>query len=187
MRRQPRLASGAVVVALALLLVAGCGGDPKPKSLPSPTPSPSPSASASATPPALPAAARADSKEGAIALARHYVALVNYAQGSGDSNALKAVEGPHCGSCIAGRKAIADVYGAGGRIVGGRIQVESAQAFRNPGHTWLVTLGVEFEPQTIDWPEPRKDQHPAGGKLPMNMRIGAVDSDWKVLQWSRGS
>ncbi len=91
----PRLLAGLVA---GVLLLGGCGEEsPKPKPLPKP--SESPSASASPTPPAMPAAAKNQSKAGAIAFARHYVDVINYAQSTGDLEALQAVEDKACKSC----------------------------------------------------------------------------------------
>ena len=176
-----------IAVAVLATLLTACGGNPKPESLPTPSPSSSPSPSKSMSPaPTLPEVAKQPTKAGAIAVARHYVALVNYAQSTGNVEALLAVEGNDCRSCKSGRKAISDVYSAGGTIDGGKLVVRSEEAFRNASQ-WLVTLGVEFEPELIDWPEPRADQRLKGGKLPMNLTMGMQDGQWKVLQWSRGA
>ncbi len=72
-----RVAVGAALV----LALAGCGGDPKADPPPSTTPTPTVSPSPSATPtvPALPEAAKANTKAGAIAFVKYYVGLINHA------------------------------------------------------------------------------------------------------------
>ncbi len=73
----PRLAAGLVACSV---LLAGCGGSPAPKPLPAPRPSSSPSPTTTpAAAPAMPEAAKAKTRAGAIAFARHYVELINYA------------------------------------------------------------------------------------------------------------
>ena len=74
-----RLAAGTSGVLLVSTLGA-CGGSPRAD--PSPTPATTSAAATETptpTPPAMPAAARADTKAGAIAFVRHYVDLINYA------------------------------------------------------------------------------------------------------------
>src|SRR4051794_697515 len=109
----PRVLVGAVVLLLAL---AGCGGDPKADPSPSPSvPSASP-VSTTPAPPALPEAAKANTKAGAIAFVKYYVQLINHAQATGDVAALAAVEDPGCSSCASGRRLLKKIYESGGHI-----------------------------------------------------------------------
>ena len=69
------------VLVLPALTLAGCGGSSGDD--PSPSPTVSTTTSASPTAPALPEAAMANTKAGAVAFARHYIELINYAQATG--------------------------------------------------------------------------------------------------------
>jgi hypothetical protein len=181
----PQLAAGLLAVGV---LIGGCGGSPEPSPLPKPSKSSSPSASATPTPPVMPEAAKAKTKAGAIAFARHYVDLINHAQATGDASALLAVEDTTCGSCERGRKYVDRVYGGGGTIQGGALVIDTALAFRNPATSgWTVTLGVRFGPQRIDWPEPKSDEQLKGGRLPLNVQLVFHNSQWKVAEWTRGA
>jgi hypothetical protein len=181
----PRLLAGLVA---GVLLLGGCGENPEPKQLPKPSKSSSPSASASPTPPAMPAAAKEKTKAGAIAFARHYIDLINFAQSTGDLRALQAVEGRTCKSCAQAESYLERLYGSGGTIRGGDFEVLSASALKNPStHGWLVELGVRFGPQVVDHPSPKPDEHPKGGRLPLNIQVAHRSSDWSVLEWTRGA
>jgi hypothetical protein len=183
----PRLAAGLIAAGLVL---AGCGGSAEPKQLPAPSKSSSPSASPSdvPAPPVLPEAAKAKTKDSAIAFARHYVSLINYAQSTGRVDALKAVEDPGCRSCARADAYLADLYQRGGAIRGGEFRIQGASALRNPAtQGWLVELGVRFGAQTIDHPSPTPDEHPDGGRLPLNVQVAWRVSGWRVLEWTRGA
>ena len=189
MRRHPRLVVVGLLLAL-LGLVAGCGGNPKPETLPSPTPSPSSSATATAgpSPPVLPAAAKARSLAGARAFARHYISLINYAQATGRVDSLSAVEAAGCKSCASSERYLSDLYAGGGTITGGDFKITGITTVPNPAtEGWLVEIGVEFGPQLVDHPAPKTDEHPKGGRLPLNVQVAWQDDGWRVLEWTRGA
>ena len=184
-----RLAALLTTVGLTL---TGCGGAPEPPPPPKAQESPAPSAtatpSAAPTPPAMPAKARKNSRAGAIAFARHYVALINHAQAIGDTAPLAAVEDAACESCRNGREFVRRVYASGGRISGGELRVSDALAI--PDSTtggWTVAVGVRFGPQQVDWGGEKPDQDLGGGQLPLNLQVDFRDNHWKVLQWTRGA
>ena len=95
---------GVVLLSAVALLLTSCSED-RPKAqapatsqtatTPKPSGSPSPK---ELTPPALPAAAREDTKRGAKAFARHYLDLINYAAATGDVAPLQAASSS-CSGC----------------------------------------------------------------------------------------
>jgi hypothetical protein len=183
MRGRHTLAAASGVLCL---LLAGCGGSPEPKSLPKP--SPSTSAPASPTPPVMPDAAKEKSRAGAITFARHYVKLINFAQSTGRLDELKAVENTGCKSCAQADGYLADLYDSGGSIRGGAFTINTVSSLKNPATGgWLVELGVEFGPQVVDYPSPKPDEHPKGGRLPLNVQVAWLEGEWRVLEWTRGA
>ena len=143
--------------------VAGCGGGPSPDTAPTPsasaptasttpatpTASPTPSASASPTAPTLPASARARSKAGAVAFARHYVQLINYAGASGDTVPLQGNSLTSCVKCHDLSKGIDKIYDSGGFIAGGGWKVVAARSFGFRGDYFFVDLAISSSPQVV--------------------------------------
>jgi hypothetical protein len=142
-----------VVGALALLLaLTACGGDPKAD--PSPTPSAPVTTPVSTTPaaPVMPEAAKANTKAGAIAFVRYYVAVQNYASTSGDTTALKSVASPACESCGTIADLIDKTYRRGGHIEGQGWTVLDARPARiNTGQANLeyVDVALRIDAQAI--------------------------------------
>ncbi|GAA4436878.1 hypothetical protein GCM10023170_005530 [Phytohabitans houttuyneae] len=112
------------------------------------TPSESTGGAASATrtskAPALPAAAGAHSREGGAAFVRYWFSLVNHAQGTGDTEPLRAVAGPGCRECEQVVKLIDTAYGDGGSMRGGVYVV------RNVATNGLFTLDAPIYEATLD-------------------------------------
>ena len=73
----------------------------------------------------MPEEAKVESKEGLIAFARYWYELVNYGYETGDVEPVKAVSGPDCFACQSFYRGMSDVYGTGGWIQGGEIEVLS--------------------------------------------------------------
>lgn len=123
----------AVAVAVALMALVGCGDDDtEAKPDPTPTitssPSASPSASEAVTPkppvlPTMPAAARGSGDEAARAFARYWIAMVNYAQSTGDTEPLSALHADYCSGCSAGVEQVKKDWSKGKSIVGGRYKI----------------------------------------------------------------
>jgi hypothetical protein len=141
------------VIAVAVLVVlAGCGGAPKVS--PSPTPS-SPvtsPVSTTPTPPAMPDAAKANTKAGAIAFVRHYVSIQNYASLHGDTAALRKLASPACDSCQSIVRLIEKVYSAGGRIEGDGWTVtraRNAELPASPRSVRYVDVSLQIAEQSI--------------------------------------
>jgi hypothetical protein len=142
------LAGGVV----AALLLAGCSGD-EPAAEPPPlkAPTTSPVATESPTtpePPVLPAAARENTKAGAVAFAHHYIDVVNYVRNSGDTRRLRRLGSSTCESCVAIADLAEDIYAEGGSLQGGRWSVTGSSAL--PGatqHEWQVVTNVRVSEQ----------------------------------------
>jgi len=173
-----------VVGAALVLLVAGCGGDPKADPSPSTSSAPSASSTPTATPPALPDAAKANTKAGAIAFVRHYIDLVNYAQATGDVDALSTVEDPNCKSCTKGREYLSRIYGSGGHIVGGTWSVRHVSA-KKSGENWAVTARGDFASSDTFASRGADPQHANGGPAPTNFIVWH-SAEWKVRAWFSG-
>ncbi len=172
----PRLLAGLVAV---VLLLGGCGEDsPKPKPLPKPSKSRAPPRRLPA-PPAMPCCGE-EPIEGRARLPSLATTstLINFAQSTGDLQALRAVEDKACKSCAQAESYLAELYGSGGSIRGWRTSKSlSASALKNPSNRWLVSLGVRFGPQVVDHPTPKADEHPKGGRLPAQ-HSGGVRLEW---------
>ena len=175
----------AAICGALCLLLAGCGGSPEPK--PPPKAEPSTSPSPSATPPVMPAAAKEKTKAGAEAFVRHYVALLNHAQATGEVDPMRAVESPSCKSCRSVQDDLTKLYGSGGHIEGGAwtlSQVIGVDPTPNGGRN--VALVVTFGPQEVVRPEPAPAQHLKGGSLPLTMQLSTDPAGWRVAEWTRG-
>jgi hypothetical protein len=186
LRRPAVLAlAGSLAGTLAWCVLAGCGGDGKPTSDPAPSPA-SPSSSPTPTgAPTMPAAATAHTKAGAIAFARHYVDLINYAQATGDIDSLALVEGAKCESCKSVRQNLSSLYASGGWIRGGELAVVSADALSNAeSHAFNVDLEVKTAPETVK-DRSGKVSKIAGGTNVLTVFLKRVPSGWKVAQWTR--
>jgi hypothetical protein len=173
-----------IVGAVALLLVlAGCGGDPKADPTPPPSPSTSP-ASTTPSAPAMPEAAKANTKAGAIAFVRYYVDLINHAQATGDVSGLAGVEAPECASCTKGREYLTGIYAAGGHVTGGTWTIRRAQAAPS-GENWAVTVVGDFAPSDVFSSQGAQPTHAKGGPTLTNFVVWNAGS-WKVRKWFSG-
>ncbi|KQY55468.1 MULTISPECIES: DUF6318 family protein [unclassified Nocardioides] len=127
----------AAALCLPLLALSACSDDePNAKDEPSPSvtmPSSSTSPSESTTPvpitaPTMPAAAEGSGDKAAQAFARYWVAMVNYAQETGDTEPLKALHSEKCTPCSSGVEAVDEGYANGKSMVGGQYKITSLKA-----------------------------------------------------------
>jgi hypothetical protein len=139
---QWRYSTAALFTASVLVLTACNGGSNPPGNDPpsasasastSATPSPTPTPSAPYKPadakgkaqnvpvPVLPEAAKAETKEGAIAFARYWFDLLSYGYETGDLTALEAVISPSCEPCTNAKKVIDAWHSEGRWLVGGKV------------------------------------------------------------------
>jgi hypothetical protein len=143
----PRLAVGSIA---AGLLLSGCGGSPEPSPLPKPTESVSPSASAGASPlaPALPEAARAKTKAGAVAVVRYFLAALNYSGQVGDTSVLRTAYVDLCTKCEGMADGIDKTYAAGGYYRGGDWLTRRVKFYRIQGDVAILDAAVDYTAQT---------------------------------------
>ena len=178
----------AVLAAVPLLALAlalgGCSGDPKPKF--EPTPSVSASASASATAaPVMPDAARGTDAAAAEAFVRFYWDTVNYAQATGDVEALRPLASPECAPCRAGVAYLERVVAKGGRITGGRatVKVKRSSLMQGPsGNDAAVKIVLTTTPQVVDYPQ-GADEHYPGGTRVVNAFLKPSGGSWLMSTW----
>jgi uncharacterized protein DUF6318 len=187
-----RVALAAVVVAV---VVAGCGGggDPTPTEVPtgatsppvtSSPPSNPPSTAATTptpTPPALPASAREDSPTGAESFARYWMAVLDYATTTGDTESLRALG--KCGSCEALAKSIDSLYSAGGRAEGGHLNVVRSSVGRHvPGSAALVRIDYDQAAGREIPASGSPKTTPAQSGLAFAIALGREGSRWTVVK-----
>jgi len=179
----PRVLVGAVVLLLAL---AGCGGDPKADPSPSPSvPSVSP-VNTTPAPPALPEAARANTKAGAIAFVKYYIGLFNRAQTSGHPEEMASFSAHACDECNDVVAALAKIYGSGGHIDGGDLRAHAATADYNGAEdVWLVLIQIESGPQSVTTAAGATATSLPGGRRSMRFSVKRSGDAWKVAAWSR--
>ena len=173
-----------LLAVVAALVLTGCGDSADPASPPraSPTSTSSPSVSAA---PSLPPAAAAHTKAGAIAFVRHYIALINYSQATGDVTALDRVEATNCSSCRSVRKQLTKMYRAGGWIRGGQLQVVKVQALRGATTgSFNVDVAVRSRPERVREADGQMHRIPGGGNI-ITVIVHPRNSGWVVFQWTR--
>jgi hypothetical protein len=76
----------------------------------------------------LPAAAKAETKEGLEAFARYWYALLNYSYETGDMSAISSISSPACALCGKVFPGIQKWNSDGRWIVGGRVTVHAVQS-----------------------------------------------------------
>lgn len=157
--RSLRAALAASLAALALL--TGCTdddpspGDPTSTWTPTGEPeTPTSSATAKPTEPPLPDAATKATEEGARAFITYYWDLINYAQVTGDVEALKRVSGSTCRGCSRVINGISDLYTDGGHAIGGEytLRIERITEVTTPDKAALgieAAIRVRNQEQTI--------------------------------------
>jgi hypothetical protein len=177
-----------LVLVLVGGLLAGCGGgaDDPPSAGPSPSSTPTPTASAPPSAPVLPEAAKANTKAGAVAFVKFYVAAFNHAQATGDTKPLIALEGAHCNSCQKVREAIEGTYQAGGHAEGGTLAIDGSEVHRSIGKQWVVDIVGHFAPSRIYPSAGASPQADRGGKTAASFFVTFRD-EWKVVRWTRAT
>ena len=79
-------------------------------------------------PSGFPSEAAAPTSQGASAFARYWFDQLNLAAQTGETESLLALGTPACVACQRFAESIGNIYGAGGRIEGGRFTVVAAEA-----------------------------------------------------------
>lgn len=182
----------ATLTALTLiptLLVAGCtDDDPKPKFEPPSSDAPTSathSSTATTVPPQpeLPAAAQKRSDAGAEAFVRYWLDVVNFAQLTGDTSELGALNDVRCSGCRGIVKAIDSAYQSGGRIEGGEISAGRLRELPlDFGAEWAAYAKARTQPQTVVRGDGTRESH-AGS--PFDLYAYAAWEDGWSMRWIR--
>lgn len=174
-----------LLAVVAALVLTGCGDSADPASPPraSPTSTSSPSVSAA---PSLPPAAAAHTKAGAIAFVRHYIALFNRAQTSGDTSEMKSLAKPTCVSCRSVVSAIRRVYDHGGRAEGGNLTIQGAQAVPSTHGQTEVDITGKFGRSLIFEQGKSTPRVTKGGSVVATFYVRYTDR-WVIARWVRVS
>lgn len=179
----------AVIAAAALILaLAGCSDDPEPRVAdPAPTSPSAPTTDASGpTPPEMPDAAKGTDAAAAEAFVRFYWETVNYAQETGDVDALSDLGSSECGACTAGVQALRDVFDANGDFRGGTgtVSINNVNFIQDDGQPNAV---VEFEvtstKQTVDYPGSGKDKVIPAGTVSLRAVLAPRGRTWLMSYW----
>lgn len=170
-----RLAAGLAGVACAISL-AGCSSDaPSPKADSSPTPT------ATFAGPAMPSQAQGESREAAEAFLAHWVATINYATTSGDTEGLKSLGAKDCETCIAFGKTLDGIYGKGGHVTSAGWVLQSAVPIADqPEKEPSFQLALKFAPQKVFMTKGSKPKSFPGGDQPARIFLTRQDDHWLV-------
>jgi hypothetical protein len=174
---------------VATLLVAGCSGDEpdaQPRKPSAPSTSPVATTSPSPTPPALPAAARRNSKAGAVAFAHHYIDLINYVRTSGDSNSLRRRSSNGCASCSAIAEIAEQTYARGGFLHGGDWSITSSSVFAGVGQQdWQIITNINVANQAYQPRAGAPVQHRQSEKATLIFTVSRARQQWTVTNLER--
>jgi len=183
----------AVIAALSVipvLLVAGCSDDePKPKFDPTPSVSPtSPSTSPAggSARPSLPADAQGTDTAAAEAFVEFYWQTVNYAQATGDVDALRRLGDDSCKACQGGVEYLEEVFAADGQISGGDGVVKIRESTLLPDgdvSEAVVKFTLTSTPQHVEYPGTEKDKDFPGGRTTMNALLAQTAAGWVMQSW----
>jgi hypothetical protein len=177
------------------VLLAGCSGgdDPEPKLAPTdsssaasttaPPPTPTPTRPVE---PSLPSEAQGEDAAAAEAFVRFYWEMVNYAQATGDSQALARQSSDSCVGCQAAIELVSEVYGSGGSILGGEStvsNVESRELRAGNKVIFEVLFDVTSTPQEVDRSGTRNDETYPGTTVRDRFMVFSEDDALKVGRW----
>ena len=133
----------------------------------------------------MPAEAAGEDAAAAEAFVRFYWEMVNYAEQTGDIDGLSALGLESCAACVGGAEDIERIYGAGGTVTGGLVEVTSASStpYRSgPTAGFAVIVDVEIAPQTVAEPG-KRDQTYAGGPNQFRFIVQREPGGWIVGRW----
>ena len=132
-------------------------------------------------PPAMPAAAKQHTQEGALAFAGYYIRALDWSIATTDPQLLIPISDPACVACGSYVKEIRDVRIQGGYIRGGRIGLSEAEINKSvfkTGIDYIITINTVQEPDSII----RRSQSP----LSQETSTERLKSNLLVA-WRRGS
>ena len=206
----PRRACAAALVSISLMSVTACsgGGTPPPESPQSASQSPSEAPTPSATPtptasykpadatgkaqnvpvPELPEAAKAETKEGAIAFAGYWFSLLSYGYESGELTPLESVTSTACEPCEKAKGVIRAWHSEGRWLMGGKITTPSisTEFAKSAESTYQVVVQAHQTPLTYmrsDGSKARSDPQPDDtGNL---LFVAFKDGVWHLVDVGR--
>ena len=135
------------LLAVVTLVAAACGGSaaelPSTSSVasgpvssaistPAVSPTSGPKVRPGERPPAMPAAAKQHTQEGALAFAGYFIRALDWSIATTDPTSLEAMSAPECKACHSYITELNKLRAEGGRIQGGRITLSSASADPSP-------------------------------------------------------
>src|SRR6478609_4550626 len=186
---------------ISLMSATACsgGGTPTPGSPPAASQSPSGPATPSATPtptasykpadatgkaqnvpvPELPEAAKAETKEGAVAFAKHWYTLLNYAYQTGEFRLMDEVTDSSCRLCAKVRSGIVEWNSEGRWIAGGLLQAKGAYTnfVKTSQGTYQVTTQLEQSAGAL---------YRADSRVEKSVPASQVLADIMILRFSGG-
>jgi hypothetical protein len=170
------------LTAAGALVLAGLGGCDDDSAAPAPL-DPSPTSASTAEPsgtptPTLPAEAEGTSIQSAKTFAQYFISAVNFAIRTGDADPVMSVSAPGCVTCKAVKRNAERIYGAGGKIEGGQMDLNTVTVVTPPPKPALL-LGVSYSPERVI--EPGKNvvrRRATKGSLSMFLR--PKDDSWVV-------
>jgi hypothetical protein len=131
----------------------------------------------------MPAAAKKHTAAGAEAFVRYWVEVVNFAQATGQTSALEAIDDVRCAGCRGVVKAIRSPYSKGGRIEGGAWQVGSLRELPlDYGADWAAFAKAKTDVQTVYKRDGAGETYP-GGAFHFYAYV-AYDGGWR-MRWLR--
>ncbi|MCU1531671.1 MAG: hypothetical protein JWO49_1242 [Arthrobacter sp.] len=203
-------ARAAVVIMASLISLTACTGggttpagsqppeSPSPSVTPTPIATPTPSASykpadasgrAQNVPvPVLPEEAKAETKEGAIAFAKHWYALLNYAYQTGEFRPMDDVTDPSCRLCSKVRPGILEWNSEGRWIAGGLVQAKGAftEFVKTNQGSYQVTTQLEQSSGFLYRADSSVEKSvPPSQMLADIMTIRFADGHWKAIDVDR--
>lgn len=176
-----------LATAAALLTLTACGShDDPPASDPRPTFAPS-STKTGPVEPTKPDVVSKKSKAGAIAMAKYYWRVVNYAQASGDTGPLVWIAADTCRSCTRGKNWIDKVFNHGGKIIGGAYSTKYLGINAIPGRDghaigYSVALKLSSAHERVTGAG-RLNAVDRAKSAPISMDVQYFNGAWEVMAW----
>jgi hypothetical protein len=174
-RRGPALA---LAVTCLIAGLTGCSeGDPEPEAT-----TPAVRVTPGIPAPALPAAAKANTPDGAVAFFKHFVAVYNYSYATNDSSAIKTVSVPTCVFCH-GIEQNADLSAKlKVRTEGGAMVVDETKVAKGDAANGAIVIGevTQGTSQSFDSAGKKIAAHSSARKLELTALARWVDNRWKM-------
>lgn len=172
--------------ALTLLLgAAACSSDdPEPHVAPPSSSPPTTTPASSPTAPTMPEPANDHTPHGAEAFVRYFIAVLNFAQRTGDTSALNDVSTEACAGCRGYVQAIDRAYRTGGRVEGGTISIGKLRSLpKDYGADWGGFATGSATAQDIYDGNGGKKSYP-GGDISLYAYVKWQAGGW-AMQWIR--